>query len=37
MRGGNRGDFFVRIQVQIPKKLSKEQKALAEKLRKAGL
>lgn len=37
MRGGKRGDLFVRIHVQIPKKLNKEQKALAEKLREAGL
>lgn len=37
MRGGQRGDLFVRIQVQIPKKLNKEQKSAVEKLRAAGL
>lgn len=37
MRGGGRGDLYVRIQVQIPKKLNKKQKALAEELREAGL
>lgn len=37
MRGGKRGDLFVRIQLQIPKKLNKEQKKLADKLKDAGL
>jgi len=36
-RDGRRGDLFVRIQVQMPKKLTREQKKLAEKLKEAGL
>jgi curved DNA-binding protein len=34
---GERGDLFVRIQVEVPKQLSEEQKALIESLKEAGL
>jgi curved DNA-binding protein len=34
---GDRGDLFVRIQVEVPKQLSEEQKALIESLKEAGL
>lgn len=37
MKGNNRGDLFVRVQVQIPQRLSKEQKKIVEKLAAAGL
>jgi curved DNA-binding protein len=36
MKGGQRGDLFVRILVQIPKKLSKKQKALIQELAATG-
>jgi len=35
--GNRRGDFYVRIKVNIPEKLSKEQKKLVEELRKEGI
>ena len=34
---GNRGDLLVRIAIEIPKKLSKEQKRLIEELKREGL
>jgi curved DNA-binding protein len=37
MKGSNRGDLYVRIQVQIPQRLNKEQKKIVEKLAAAGL
>ena len=37
MQGGGRGDLFVVINVAMPKKLSKKQKELVEKLAEAGL
>ena len=37
MHGKGRGDLYVRVQVQIPKHLSAEQKALIKKLAESGL
>jgi curved DNA-binding protein len=37
MKGSHRGDLYVRVQVQIPNQLSKEQKKIVEKLAAAGL
>ena len=37
MKKGQMGDLYVRIQVKIPKNLSKEQKKLVEKLATTGL
>ncbi|MBW1988344.1 MAG: DnaJ domain-containing protein [Deltaproteobacteria bacterium] len=37
MKGKNKGDLYVRIQVQTPKKLTAEQKKLVEKLKETGL
>lgn len=37
MKGGRRGDLFVRIQVDIPKQLNSEQRRLVEKLAETGL
>ena len=37
MKGGRKGDLFVRIQVNIPKHLSAEQKKLVEELAATGL
>ncbi len=37
MKGKKRGDLYVRIQVKIPKSLSREQKELVEKLASTGL
>lgn len=37
MKGGKRGDLFVRILVRIPKKLSKKQKTLIQELAETGL
>jgi len=34
---GNRGDLYARISVELPEKLSKEQKKLVEELKKQGL
>lgn len=34
---GKRGDLYVRVSVQIPEKLSKEQKKLVEELKKEGI
>lgn len=36
-RSGKRGDLYTRISIQIPDKLSKEQKKLVEELKKQGL
>jgi DnaJ-class molecular chaperone len=36
-RSGKRGDLYVRISIQIPEKLSKEQKKHVEELKKLGL
>lgn len=36
IRGGGRGDFYVRLIVQVSEKLTKEQKELMEKLKDAG-
>lgn len=36
-RSGKRGDLYARISVQIPEKLSKEQKKLVEELKKQGI
>jgi len=36
IRGGGRGDLFVRIKVKIPEKLSREQKRLYEGLKELG-
>ncbi|MDB5254585.1 MAG: Chaperone protein DnaJ [Parcubacteria group bacterium] len=35
--GNTRGDFYVRIMVKLPEKLSKEQKKLIEELKKEGI
>jgi curved DNA-binding protein len=37
MKGGKRGDLFVRLQVQIPRELSREQVDLVEKLALTGI
>jgi curved DNA-binding protein len=37
MKGSKRGDLYVSLHIQIPKHLTAEQKALAEKLAEAGL
>jgi len=37
MKGGKRGDLFVRLQVQIPRELSREQIDLVEKLAQTGI
>jgi DnaJ-class molecular chaperone len=37
MKGSKKGDLFVRIQVNIPKHLSAQQKKLVEDLAAAGL
>lgn len=37
MKGGKRGDLFARVVVKIPKKLSKNQKALIQQLAETGL
>ncbi len=37
MKGNRTGDLYVHIQVHMPKKLSRDQKALVEKLSDAGL
>ena len=37
MKGKGKGDLYVLIQVEIPKKLTKDQKRLVEKLAQAGL
>jgi curved DNA-binding protein len=37
MKGGKRGDLYVCINIQIPKHLTSEQKALVEKLAETGL
>jgi len=37
LKSGQRGDLFVRPKVRIPRKLTKEQKELVEKLAEAGL
>lgn len=37
MKGSKRGDLYVCLHIQIPKHLTAEQKALAEKLAEAGL
>jgi len=34
---GNRGDIIVRIEIELPKKLSKDAKALVEKLKEQGI
>lgn len=36
-KGSGRGDLFVKITIEVPKRLSKEQKALLEKLAEEGL
>jgi DnaJ-class molecular chaperone len=35
-RSGRRGDIYVRIQVEIPKKVSQEEKELYNKLKTLG-
>ena len=37
MKGGRKGDLFVRIQINVPKHLNEEQKKLIESLAAAGL
>jgi DnaJ-class molecular chaperone len=37
MKGKSKGDLYVRIHVNIPKHLNKEQKKLVESLAAAGL
>ena len=37
MKGGKKGDLFVRILVEIPRHLDTEQKRLVEKLAETGL
>lgn len=37
LRGGGRGDEYVRLIVDVPEKLSREQKQLVEKLKDSGL
>ena len=37
MNKKGRGDAFVQVTVEVPKKLNKKQKALAEELRGIGL
>lgn len=37
LRGGGRGDLYVKIKVKVPEKLSKKQKELIEQLQKTGV
>jgi DnaJ-class molecular chaperone len=37
MKGNKKGDLYVKIQVNLPKQLSDEQRKLIEKLAEAGL
>ena len=37
MKGNKKGDLYVKIQIKLPKKLTKEQRNLIEKLAEAGL
>jgi curved DNA-binding protein len=37
MKGSSRGDLYVRVQIQIPQRLGKEQKKIVEQLAAAGL
>jgi curved DNA-binding protein len=37
MKGGGKGDLFIIIQVNVPKKLTREQRALVEKLAETGM
>lgn len=37
MRSGKRGDLIITVRVQLPKRLSREQKELLEKLKRIGL
>ena len=37
MKGSRKGDLYVKIQIKLPKKLTKEQRNLIEKLAEAGL
>ena len=37
MKGGKRGDLYVRLQIQIPRELSPEQIDLVEKLAQTGI
>jgi curved DNA-binding protein len=37
MKGGKKGDLFVRIHIQIPKHLTHEQKKLVEELAETGI
>ena len=37
MKGGKKGDLFVRIHIQIPKQLTNEQKKLVEELAETGI
>ena len=37
MKGGKKGDLFVRIHIQIPKQLTSEQKKLVEELAETGI
>lgn len=37
IRGGGRGDFYVRLIVKVPEKLNKEQKELMKKLQDTGI
>jgi curved DNA-binding protein len=36
-KGDKRGDLYVRVQIEMPEKLSKEQKKLVEELKKQGI
>ena len=35
-RSGRRGDIYVRVQIEIPKKVSREEKELYNKLKELG-
>jgi DnaJ-class molecular chaperone len=37
MKGNKKGDLYVKIQIKLPKQLTKEQRNLIEKLAEAGL